>query len=92
MHCHSFSCKRPRWEQLPLRILRGNAAKEHGKLFRVSRLQENGARAGELADETLSRRKARDETTRSYTLQNVAGIPCHKVAIVHDVLFACGKL
>lgn len=75
-----------------LRILRGDAANKGSEFPWVSGLHEDGARTGKLAHKAFARREARDDASRRDTLQDVACVPRHKVAIVHDVLFALRKL
>ena len=63
-----------------------------GRTHRIPRLDKDGARASELADEALCRRQTRDDTTRCHPFHDILGIPGDEVAIVNDVLLSIDKL
>lgn len=70
-------------EENRTRVYRG-----HGResTYRVSCLDEDGTWAGELANQTLGRGKAGDDTAGCDTLEDVFCVPGDEVAVVDNVL------
>ena len=62
------------------------------RTYGIPGLDENGARARELAHQAFARGKARDQAARSDAFQDVLGVPSDEMAVVDNVLFAVHEL
>lgn len=60
--------------------------------YRVPRLDKHRPWSGELADQTLSRRKARDDSARRNPLHHIFRVPRHQMAVVDNVLLSIREL